>query len=112
MSVQIFPGPRLGWAAIGIASKPEPLLAAFLRGGERKRSFSLQRAYRYFGPLLRTRPPRLVWQGGHGFRIVEGGAGGQRGGLLVRAYPPQFLEQERHGPQVIEGDMGGRITGQ
>ena len=75
-SVQIFPAPWPGWAAVSLPAKPEPILAALMLAEELEQACPRQPVGQRGGLLLRARPPQPGQQPGHGARVVEGDVGG------------------------------------
>ena len=92
MSVQIFPSPWPGRAAVSLSAKSEPILAALLLAEELEQACSRQPLGQRGGLLLRASLPQAVQQPSYASRAVEGdvggGASGQRGDLLLRVSPP------------------------
>ena len=115
-SVQIFPPPRPGWAAISLPAEPEPILTILLLAEKPEQASPRQPPGQRGGLLLRARLPQPGQQPGHAVQVVEGdvggGASGQRGGLLLRARLPQPVQQPGHAARVVEGHVGGGALGQ
>jgi hypothetical protein len=113
-SLQVFPPPGFGWAAIGLAAETKPMLTALFSTEELEHPRRRQPMYQCGSLLRQTRRPQPAQQFGHASRVSECSVGcgppGQRGNLLLQTRCLEYTQQLGHAPRVVEGDVGGWIT--